>query len=85
MTVFVVMYFTLLDGSKYQLVGCFKDYTRRMHQLLINERDHTSHAWNGMWIDWNNWDNYMADFIDRCAVKTKIMNYAVFGMSHYGK
>jgi len=73
------------DGSKYQLVGCFKDYTRRMHQLLITERDHTSHAWNGMWIDWNNWDSYMAGFIDRCAVKTKIMNYAVFGMSHYGE
>ena len=83
--VFVEIYFALLDGSKYQLVGCFKDDTRRMHQLLITERDHTSHAWNGMWIDWNNWDSYMAAFIDRCAVKAKAMNYRVFGMSYYGK
>ena len=56
----------------------------RLKEMLITERDHTSHVWNGEWIDWNNWDIYMKSFIHRCAMKTTSKNYRVFGMSYYG-
>ncbi|XP_065053151.1 properdin-like [Rhopilema esculentum] len=73
------------DGTMYQLVGCFDNRVHRLKEMLITERDHTSHAWNGEWIDWNNWDIYMKGFIHRCAMKTTSKNYRVFGMSYYGE
>ncbi|XP_065053306.1 semaphorin-5B-like [Rhopilema esculentum] len=73
------------DGTKYQLVGCFDNSVDRLKEMLITERDHTSHVWNGEWVDWDNWNSYMENSLNRCAVKAHSKKFRVFGMSYYAE
>ena len=77
----------ITDGTMYHLVGCFRktDGNNHLKHLLITERDNSSHASSGEWIDWHNWDTYMKAFINRCAIKANSRDLSVFGMSFYGK
>eukprot|EP00795_Rhopilema_esculentum_P014085 gene14085-5073_t len=74
-----------VDGTKYQLVGCFDNSVDRLKEMLITERDHTSHVWNGEWVDWDNWNSYMENSLNRCAVKAHSKKFRVFGMSYYAE
>ena len=81
------VFFDLLfeDGGKFQLQGCFEDHTQHMKELLATERDYTHHAWNGKWLNWNDWSNFMTGLINRCAVTAKAKGYQAFGMAYYGQ
>ena len=57
----------------YETIGCYQE-THPVRQLpyeLLNERDTHSKNFRGMRIDWNNWNEFMADFACRCAYETK--------------
>ena len=55
-----------------------------MKELLSTERDYTHHAWNGEWLNWDDWSKFMTGLINRCAVTAKSKGYQAFGMAFYG-
>lgn len=59
-------------------IGCFKDVSkdRAMLNLTLNERQK---------IDWNNWKNYLPEFICRCAKVAYEKGYSVIGIQFYGE
>ncbi len=70
------------------MVGCFDSPGReptKLKELLFTERDTSSKVWNGIPIDWNNWDAYMTALINRCAIKAESKGYKVFGIRYFGK
>lgn len=92
----LVLYFKLISNfsflavcpTKFTRVGCFKDSMiepRPLPQLLMTDRDSSSHMFSGKPIHWGNWDAYFPDLICRCAEKAKAKGYNVFGIQHYGK
>ena len=92
----LVLYFKLISKfsflavcpTKFTRVGCFKDSMiepRPLPQLLMTDRDSSSHMFSGKPIHWGNWDAYFPDLICRCAEKAKAKGHNVFGIQHYGK
>ncbi len=70
------------------MIGCFDSPGRvptKLKELLFTERDSSSKVWNGIRLDWDNWDAYMKALINRCALKAKSNGYKVFGIRYYGK
>eukprot|EP00493_Phyllostaurus_siculus_P003644 UN03659 len=64
-----------------RLVGCFDSPGReptKLKELIFTERDTSSKVWNGIPIDWNNWDAYMTALINRYAIKAENKGYKVF-------
>lgn len=56
-----------------------------MPEQLLNERDHTSHVFNGRLIDWKNFEVYLAGFVCRCAEAAFNKGYRVIGIQFYGE
>ena len=74
--------------AKFSRVGCYRDSLidpRPLPELLMTDRDVTSHAYSGKKIDWKNWNEYLPDLVCRCAKKTRDKGYNVFGLQFYGK
>lgn len=73
---------------KFARVGCYRDSLinpRPIPELLMTDRDPTSHAYSGKPVDWKNWNEYLHDLVCRCAKKTRDKGYNVFGLQFYGK
>ena len=56
-----------------------------MPDYILSERDNTVKVWNGHWVDWKNWDNYMGQFACRCAAVAKAKGHKYFGLQFYGE
>ena len=75
-------------GTSFVPVGCYKDQQnpRLLHNYIMNERDPSiTRNYGGQSIDWNNWNEYLPQFICRCSKKAQLLGYDVFGIQHYGK
>ena len=72
---------------RYKAIGCKKDKrsNRALPEMLINERDVTSHYYNNINIDWYNFDQYLPAFTCRCAQAAKRKGYKYFGLQFWGK
>ncbi|KAL9985033.1 hypothetical protein ACROYT_G007389 [Oculina patagonica] len=73
---------------KFARVGCYRDSLinpRPIPELLMTDRDPTSHAYSGKPVDWKNWNEYLPDLVCRCAKKTRDKGYNVFGLQFYGE
>ena len=69
----------------YETVGCYKDtFPRRLPREILNERDKKSKNFDGITVDWGNWNQYIAEFACRCAAKAKQREWSVFGLQFYG-
>lgn len=69
-------------------VGCFEDFMdvpRPVANYEHNERDDTIPGFNGIYIDWNNWNNYYKEMICRCAKKARKNNHEIFSIQYWGK
>ena len=69
-------------------VGCFNDKhgsPRPLPREILNDRDSSRSTFSGQYIQWKNWDNYLPDFICRCAKKAAKNNYKIIGVQYYGK
>ena len=53
--------------------------------MLINERDRYSHYYNGIDVDWKNWDEYLPAFTCRCAEAAMKKGYKYFGLQFWGE
>ncbi|XP_078348187.1 uncharacterized protein LOC144633234 isoform X3 [Oculina patagonica] len=73
----------------WEKVGCFKDNTkngmRTLPDLLINDRDPKSDAYDGHRLDWHAWEESMLSLACRCANATREKGWKVFGMQFYGE
>lgn len=72
---------------RYKPVGCKIDkrHDRALSEMLINERDVHSNHYNGIDVDWYNFDTYLPAFACRCAKAAKKKGYRYFGLQFWGK
>ncbi|XP_028513060.1 uncharacterized protein LOC114574501 [Exaiptasia diaphana] len=69
-------------------LGCYKDSvlpSRPLPELVFTDRDSTSPAYTGGFIDLKNWNLYMEDLRCRCAEESRAKGYKVFGLQFYGE
>lgn len=73
-------------SCKLEALGCFNDdYQRAMPEQILNERDRTSLVFNGITIDWANYEKYILAFACRCAKIAAAKGYTVIGLQFYGE
>ena len=73
--------------TTFEPARCYKDRTdqRLLQNYILNERDPTLSNYRGKSIEWTNWQNYLPEFICRCANEAKLLGFDVFGIQFYGK
>ena len=74
--------------TNYEPIGCFKDSMVKPTPLpnyLLNERDFSIPNWDGILIDWKNWNNYVPALICRCAAAAKKKGHTKFSIQFYGQ
>ncbi|XP_068717618.1 uncharacterized protein [Montipora capricornis] len=75
----------------FEKVGCFVDNTRQggalrtLPDLLVNDRDPKSDAYDGHRLDWNKWPESIHSLACRCANATRGKGWKVFGLQFYGE
>ena len=72
----------------FKRLGCYKDNWqehRPLPQLLFTDLDELSPLYSGKKYDKKNFDrSYLDDLVERCASKSKLLGYDVFGVEKFG-
>ena len=71
----------------FKTVGCRKDTNsdRALPEMLLNERDRSSVYYNGIDIDWFNWNQYLPALTCRCAEAAMKKGYKYFALQFWGE
>jgi len=75
--------FATCDRS-YHKVGCYKDKQTTM-DLLINDRDSTSSAYEGHMLQWNKFKESIHSLACRCSVKAKALGYSYIAIRFWAE
>lgn len=72
----------------YAPIGCYEDIMdipRPVPNYDHNERDDTIPGFNGIYIDWENWNTYMPRMICRCAEAARKLGHEIFSIQYWGE
>lgn len=66
MYVYVIVIYLDFCSVKFECIGCFNDKKDLLCLLLLyllNDKDEQLQSFSGQFIDWENWYEYLLDFV----------------------
>jgi len=70
---------------RFRKIGCFTQQSSQSYDLLINDRDPTSHAFQGYVLDWKNIEASFHSLACRCNEAAAKKGYDYFAIAFWGE